>query len=90
MDWNTFNRELQNRVDDPQLRYMLGLIYERLLDVTKNTDANSQILLETVQAFQNMVGLNEIMDGRIKRLHDIVKGRADGVSVESVPITNDD
>ena len=90
MDWNTFNKELQNRVDDPQLRYMLGMIYERLLDVAKQTDDNATILVETVGAFKNMVGLNEILDDRVKRLHDVVRGREKGVSVESVPLTNDE
>ena len=90
MDWNDFNRELQNRIDDPQLRYMLGLIYERLLDMGKHVDANSNVLLETVGAFQNMVGLNEILSNRVKTLHDTVKGRDMGVSVQSEPITNDE
>ena len=90
MDWNDFNRELQNRVDDPQLRYMLGLMYERQLDMARQTEANASIILELVGAFKNMVGLNEVLDGRVKRLHDTIKGRVDGVSVESVPITNED
>jgi hypothetical protein len=60
------------------------------LDVSKQTDANAQILVETVGAFQNMVGLNELLDKRVKLLHDTVRGREKGVSVESVPLTNDE
>jgi AICAR transformylase/IMP cyclohydrolase PurH len=72
------------------LRYIFGLIYERLLDMGKHVDANANVLLETVGAFQNIVGLNEILSDRVKTLHDVIKGRDKGVSVESVPITNED
>ena len=90
MDWNTFNRELQNRVNDPNLRFILGLIYERLLDMGKHVDSNANVLLELVGTIQNVVGLSSVMDDRMKQLYRQVNGRDDGISVESVPITNDD
>jgi len=58
--------------------------------MARQTEANASIILELVGAFKNMVGLNEVLDNRVKRLHDTIKGRADGVSVESVPITNEE
>ena len=90
MDWNTFNRELQNRVNDPNLRFILGLIYERLLDMGKHVDSIANVLLELVGTIQNVVGLSSVMDDRMKQLYRQVNGRDDGISVESVPITNDD
>jgi hypothetical protein len=90
MDWNEFNRELQNRVNDPGLRYMLGFVYERQLDMAKQVDANNEILLALVTSMQNMVGLHEIFDDRVKALNKMITGQETGVSVESVPLTNDD
>jgi hypothetical protein len=90
MDWNEFNRELQKRVSDPGIRYCLGIVYERLIEVAKQVDACTAIQLESVKMLSNFVSLNEAMDHQVKTLNKIVKGNSDGVSVESVPITNDD
>jgi hypothetical protein len=88
MDWNEWNRQLQNRVSDPGTRYMLGLIYERLLDVSKQVDASNEIVLALAQTMNGLVGLNEIQDGRMKELRDLIQGQVSGVSVQSEPITN--
>ena len=90
MDWNEWNRELQNRVSDPGVRYMLGIIYERLLDTTKQVDMAGQIMLELAGTVQSVVGISEHIDGQVKGLHRAVTGRVDGVSLESVPLTNDE
>ena len=89
MDWNNFNRELQKRVSDPGLRYILGLIYERLLDTTKQVDANNELLLAFAETMKDVIEINEHIDNRVKGLTKMVTGRVDGVSVESEPITNE-
>ena len=89
MDWNDFNRELQKRVSDPGLRYILGLIYERLLDTTKQVDANNELLLAFAETMKDVIEINEHIDNRVKGLTKMVTGRVDGVSVESEPITNE-
>ena len=88
MDWNEFNRELQNRVSDPGTRYCLGLIYERLLDMSKQVDASNEIVLALATTMQGLIGLNEVQDGRMKELRDLIQGQTAGVSVHSEPITN--
>jgi hypothetical protein len=88
MDWNEWNRELQNRVSDPGTRYMLGLVYERLLDMSKQVDASNEIVLALATTMQGLIGLNEVQDGRMKELRDLIQGQASGVSVQSEPITN--
>jgi hypothetical protein len=88
MDWNEFNRELQNRVSDPGVRFCLGLIYERLLDITKQVDTSNEIILSMAQTVQGVVGLSEIQDGRLKELRNLIQGQSSGVSVHSEPITN--
>ena len=88
MDWNDFNRELQNRVSDPGLRYMLGLMYERQLDMAKQVDICSEIINQLANTMQNMVGLHEVLDDRMKELNKHIHGREAGISVSSEPITN--
>lgn len=90
MDWNDFNRELQNRVSDSGTRYMLGLIYERTLDMAKQIDANNEVLLALAETMSNMVQLSDVVDERVRTLHRLIIGERDGVSVSSVPLTNDD
>ena len=87
MDWNEFNRELQNRVSDPGVRYCLGLIYERLLDMTKQVDTSNEIVLALATNMQGLIGLSEIQDGRMRELRNLIQGQSDGVSVQSEPIT---
>jgi len=90
MDWNDYNRELQKRVSDPGVRYMLGLVYERLLDACKQVDHNNELLLAFAETMRTLINVNEQMDGKIRGLDKAVRGQRDGVSVESVPITNEE
>jgi hypothetical protein len=90
MDWNSFNKELQNRVSDPGVRVILGIIYERLLDTTRQVDENNEILLQLVETMKDLVGVSELVDNRVKELRRAITGRTDGVSLESVPLTNDE
>lgn len=90
MDWNSFNRELQNRVSDPGTRYCLGIVYERLLDISKQVDAAASVVSEMANMMQNFVAFSEVQDARLKDLHKAISGKMDGVSLESVPITNDE
>jgi hypothetical protein len=90
MDWNEFNRELQNRVNDPGLRYMLGFIYERQLDMAKQIDANNEICLALAQTMQNVVGLTDVIDARMQTLRKLTTGQASDAEFHSVPLTNDD
>jgi len=90
MDWNEFNRQLRHRVSDPGLRYMLGLMYERQLDMGKQLDMCSELINALANSIQGMVGLHEVLDDRLKLLNRHVTGREDGISVDSEPLTNED
>jgi hypothetical protein len=90
MDWNDFNREMQKRVSDAGTRYCMGIIYERLLDACKQVDHNNELLLAFAQTMQAMVNVNEDLASKVRGLQKTVSGQRDGVSVESVPITNED
>jgi len=89
MDWNDFNRELQNRISDPNLRYMFGLLYERQLDNSKQLDMCTEIIQDLARTVGNVVGLHEMLDQRLQMLNKHVKGDMAGVDLRSVPLTND-
>jgi len=89
MDWNEFNRNLENRVSDPGVRYMLGLMYERQLDNAKQLDMCTEIVRDLANTVGNVVGLHEILDDRLKALNKHVRGDMAGVDLRSVPLTND-
>lgn len=88
-DWNDFNRELQNRVSDPGLRFILGMMYERILDLAKQQDETGDVLLALASTMQNMMGLSEMMDGKLEQLKKVMHGDTDGVDVRSVPLINE-
>lgn len=90
LSWNEFNKELQNRVSDPGLRFMLGMMYERILDLAKQQDETGDVLLAMANTMQNMMGLSEIVDQKLEHLKRTVSGDTDGVDVRSVPLINED
>lgn len=90
MDWNEFNKHLQNRVSDPGVRYCLGIVYERLLDVAKQVDMCAEICTALAETMNNFVALNEQFDQRLKTLNKHVKGQVDGVELSSVSLNDDD
>jgi hypothetical protein len=69
---------------------MLGVVYERLLDLSKQVDQNNQVLLAFAETMQNMVDLSDIQDAKLNMLRKAVTGEEAGVSLSSVPLTNDD
>jgi hypothetical protein len=90
MDWNEFNRELQNRVSDPGVRYCLGIVYERLLDVAKGQDMAGQCMLAMAETINNVIALNDVQEERLSDLRKHITGEYDGVELQSVPLTNED
>lgn len=91
IDWNSFNRELEQRVEDPRLRYMLGLIYERMMEMAQIVDAQTDLMVslaEKMEMIVELVGLEK--DTNLKEaLEKAAKGGMDGVSLQSESITDD-
>lgn len=87
--WNEFNKELQDRVSDPGMRYILGLIYERVLDLGKQQTQCGEVMLGMAQTLSSMVTLSELQDRAVQDLAKALRGERDGVELKSVPLTND-
>lgn len=87
--WNEFNKELQDRVSDPGMRFILGLIYERVLDLSKQQTQCGEAMLGMAQTLSNVVTLNEMQEVAVKDLVKALRGERAGVELKSVPLTND-
>lgn len=82
MTFNEFQRELQKRGIKPQEAYMFTLVYERLLQVSKQVEDNAQVVLSVVESLQGVVQLTDVMQ---RRLNNVARGfMSDGIQIESV------
>jgi hypothetical protein len=90
MDFNEFNRELERRIGDPQLKYMLALQYQHIMAMAAQIDAMSKVISEVVNSLRNVVGLHEATQGRVQDLAKVMRGERMGVEFNSVPIGRDD
>lgn len=82
MTFNEFQKQLINRKIDPQVAYMLTVMYEQITHVAQQGGEQSKLLLELANSMQGLVKLSE------SQIRDIAilkrGGRPDGVEVESV------
>lgn len=82
MNHMEFQRELNNRKIDPQTAYMLSLVFERMLQLSKDMDGATSIIAELANSVQSFANLHVHTQGQIKEL--LRRGRPDGVEVQSV------
>jgi len=90
VSWNDFQRELQNRVSDSGTRYMLALMYERILELSKSQDAAGNCMVAMAETMGNIVKLNDVQESRLQDLRKQMLGEHDGVQLDSVPLLNED
>lgn len=82
MTFNEFQRELQKRGIKPAEAYMFTLVYERLIQVSREVEEGAKVVLSVVESLQNVVQLNDVMQ---RRLNQVARGMfTDGIDVESV------
>lgn len=82
MTFNEFQRELQKRGIKPAEAYMFTLVYERLIQVSREVEEGAKVVLSVVESLQNVVQLNDVMQ---RRLNQVARGIfTDGIDVESV------
>src|SRR5262245_26971988 len=55
--WNQFNKELQNRISDAQMRYMMGLLYEQQLHILTQFDEMTNLMI----TFANTLAKQNVM-----------------------------
>lgn len=87
-DFNSFQRALRNRNIDGPVAVVLTEMYVQFLDLAKQLDMCANVISSLVETVQNFAELNDVMNGRIKSLHEQVRGTSDGVSVSSEPMTD--
>lgn len=82
MDLMHFQKQLQNRNIPQQEAYMFAMIYEQMIEMSKQLDLAATVVGQLVNTVNNFVALHESTQGQVKEL--MRRGRPDGVEVESV------
>lgn len=82
MQFNQFQKELQKRNIDPQIAYMFTLVYERLIETSRELTTCTNLLAELANSVSGFVQLNVMQQDQIKHL--LRHGRPDGIEIESV------
>lgn len=77
-----FQRQLEEREIPKQTAYMLATMYEQLLEVSKQLDQCTTIMLATVETMDKVVGSNELVLRQARALR--AQGKEDGIDVRSV------
>lgn len=77
-----FQRELEHREIPKQTAYIMATMYENLLEVSKQLDQCTNIMLEMAKTMENVVGSNELVLRQAKALRAM--GKEDGIDVRSV------
>ena len=88
MGFNEFQRELSNRGIDGSIAIVLTMMWEQILELTKQGDDGAKIMLQMAESMQNVVGMHEHLKDGI----DAMKQRLgeDDAIVQSVPFIRDD
>ncbi|HEY6020881.1 MAG TPA: hypothetical protein VIY48_13570 [Candidatus Paceibacterota bacterium] len=88
LDFNGFQRELNRRGIDGPIAIMLTMIWEQVLELTKQGDEGAKIMLQMAQSMEGILGIQE----NLKHDTDALRRRlgADDAMVASVPLREED
>jgi len=82
MGFNEFQRELQKRQIPDNIAYVLTMMYEQVVEISKQGDQAAQIMLALAQTMENMTMLHEDTQ---RKVQTYLRGKADlGIDVHSV------
>lgn len=82
LTFNEFQRQLNNRKIDPNVAYMLTVMYEQLGDLSKQFDEQLKVMVELANHLQSFANLRVADQHLLRSLQKRVLG--DGVDVASV------
>lgn len=86
LTFNQFQKELQKRNIDPQLAYMLSVVFEQQVETAKQMDMCAKVIEELVKTVANFATLHEATQGRVQDLVKELDGdRTPGVHVTTEP-----
>lgn len=80
--FNEFQRELRKRINDPQVAYMLSMLFEKMTALSAQVDDCASVLLNVVNQNERVASLNANTMQRVQRIER--KGMPEGVEVTSV------
>lgn len=88
-DFNEFNRELERRISDPQLRFVLVMMYQHIMAMAAQVDACANVVSAMVDTVGNVVELHSATQQKVQQFHKIIRGERMGGQFNSVPLTDD-
>lgn len=77
-----FQKQLENRNIPKQEAYMFAMVYEQMIEMSKQLDMAASIIQQLVGTVQNFTALHAATQGKVAEL--MRRGRPDGVEVDSV------
>lgn len=89
MTFNEFNKMLNERISDPQVRFVLAQMYEHVMAIATNVDACATVVTGLANTVGNMVDLHASTQGHVDQLKNMIEGRSKDFELRSVPITDD-
>lgn len=82
--FNEFNREIQKRISDPEVRFILLAQFEMIQHLSKEMNEFASLLLNLANQQQRFAELNAATQEQLKQLSR--RGTPDGISIVSEPI----
>jgi hypothetical protein len=80
--FNEFQRELQKRDIPDNVAYVLSMMYEQVIEVSKQGDMAAKIMLDMAKTMENLTLLHHDTQ---KKVYEFRRSdRDDGISVQSV------
>lgn len=82
---NQFQKALRDRGIDPQIAYMMSILFEACQEALKQTDMNATVLTSLADTVGKVVELHHHTQEGLKDLNRLVSGHVDGVTVTTEP-----
>lgn len=83
MTFNQFQRELEKRGIDPQLRIILTEVYSQQRELGRQMNQMAEIIDQVVGTVARFAELHEATQGKVMELKRDIAGDVEGVSVET-------
>lgn len=88
MTFNEFQKELNKRISDPQVVYMLTFMFEQLVNLQQQQEQVGTVLVQFADQLSSFVSLHERTQEGLQKI--LRGGRPDGVEVMSAALDDPD
>lgn len=83
--FNEFQRELNKRISDPNVAYMLSLMFEMNQATLQQLNTCADVVNSLVETVGNVVELHHTTQHAVKQMNKKINGDVEGVHVSTEP-----